>query len=107
MNVVRNSLHRVSFLLGHGSDITSRPVSAGLGINLLHQNFERDNGGSRIDFGDFRSDTVLNMLAGVRHRVGTFLELKTSVYSAPSPTLRLMVGYNLEADGRVGDSRCF
>jgi hypothetical protein len=67
---------------------------AGLGINLLHQNFDREEGGKRIDFGDFHSDTALNILGGVRNRSGVFLELRTSVYSEPSPTLRLMVGYN-------------
>jgi hypothetical protein len=69
-------------------------AGAGLGINLLHQNFERDGGGSRIDFGDFHSDTALNILAGARHRNGVFIEARTSIYSDPSPTLRLMVGYN-------------
>jgi hypothetical protein len=67
---------------------------AGLGINLLHQNFERDNGGRRIDFGDFHSDSALNIVAGARYRSGVFLEARTSIYSDPSPTLRLMVGYS-------------
>jgi len=68
-------------------------LGAGLGINLLHQNFEDEvNGGKRIDFGDFHSDTALNILGGVRNR-RVFMELRTSVYSDPSPTLRLVVGY--------------
>jgi hypothetical protein len=67
---------------------------AGMGINLLHQNFERNNGGKRIDFGDFHSDSVLNILAGARYVNGVFIEARTSVYSDPSPTLRLTVGYN-------------
>jgi hypothetical protein len=75
-------------------DRWSTYLGVGVGINLLHQNFEQDNGGKRIDFGDFHSDTALNVLGGVRHRGGTFLELRTSVYSDPSPTLRLIVGYN-------------
>lgn len=66
----------------------------GLGINLLHQNFDLEEGGKRIDFGDFHSDSALNILAGVRSSTGIFLELRTSVYSDPSPTLRLAVGYN-------------
>jgi len=66
----------------------------GPGFNFLHQNFERNNGGSRIDFGEFHSDTGLNILGGLRFRSGTFVELKTSVYSNPAPTLRLIVGYN-------------
>ena len=69
-------------------------VGLGPGFNFLHQNFERNNGGSRIDFGEFHSDTGLNILGGVRFRGGTFFELKTSVYSDPAPTLRLIVGYN-------------
>jgi hypothetical protein len=68
-------------------------VGAGPGINFLHQSFKGDNG-DRIDFGDFRSDVGLNILGGIRHRSGMFTELKTTVYSDPSPTLRLIVGYN-------------
>lgn len=69
-------------------------VGVGPGFNLVHQNFERVDGtGKRIDFGDFHSDVGLNILGGIRYRGGMFAELKTSVYSDPSPTLRLMVGY--------------
>ena len=70
-------------------------VGVGPGFNFVHQNFERVDGtGKRIDFGDFHSDVGLNILGGIRYRGGMFAELKTSVYSDPSPTLRLMVGYN-------------
>ena len=69
-------------------------VGVGPGFNFLHQNFEREEGDSRIDFGDFKSDVGLNILGGLRSRGGTFVELKTTVYSDPSPTLRLIVGYN-------------
>lgn len=69
-------------------------VGLGPGFNFLHQNFEREEGDSRIDFGDFKSDVGLNILGGIRSRGGTFVELKTTVYSDPSPTLRLIVGYN-------------
>ena len=70
-------------------------VGAGPGFNFIHQNFERSNGqGSRIDFGDFHSDTGLNILGGLRYRSGMFTELKTSVYSDSAPTLRLIIGYN-------------
>jgi hypothetical protein len=75
-------------------DRTSTYVGAGLGINLLHQSFDDDEDGARIDFDDFHSDTALNILGGIRFRRGTFIELKTSVYSAPSPTLQLVFGYN-------------
>jgi hypothetical protein len=69
-------------------------AGAGPGMNFLHQNFERENDGDRIDFGDFKSDMGLNILGGVRFRSGTFVELKTTVYSQPSPTLRVIFGYN-------------
>ena len=75
-------------------DRWSSYVGAGLGINLIHQNFESEEGGRRIDFGDFHSDTALNILGGVRNRNGLFMELRTSVYSDPSPTLRLVFGFN-------------
>ncbi|HWQ52125.1 MAG TPA: hypothetical protein VN442_00475 [Bryobacteraceae bacterium] len=66
----------------------------GPGFNFLHQNFERTEGRSRIDFGDFHSDLGLNILGGIRYRSGMFMELKASVYSDPAPTLRMIVGYN-------------
>jgi hypothetical protein len=34
------------------------------------------------------------VLAGMQSRKGTFLELKTSLYSGPAPKLRLIIGYN-------------
>jgi len=69
-------------------------VGVGPGFNFLHQNFDRNGDGKRIDFGDFHSDVGLNVLGGIRYRSGMFMELKTTVYSDPSPTLRLIVGYN-------------
>jgi hypothetical protein len=70
-------------------------VGVGPGFNFLHQNFERNDGsGKRIDFGDFHSAVGLNILGGLRYRSGVFLELKTSVYASPAPTLRMIVGYN-------------
>jgi hypothetical protein len=74
-------------------DRWSTYVGAGLGVNLVHQSFETNDGDKRIDFGDFHSDTALNVLAGVRRRGGVFMELKSSVYAGPSPTLRMTVGY--------------
>jgi len=67
-------------------------VGGGIGINLLHQNFV--NRGKRIDFGDFHSDTALNIVGGMQNRNGLFTELRTSIYSDPSPTLRIVFGYN-------------
>ena len=70
-------------------------VGGGPGFSFLHQNFERTNGeGDKIDFGDFHSNVGLNILGGLRYRNGMFMELKTSVYSRPAPTLRLIIGYN-------------
>jgi hypothetical protein len=70
-------------------------VGAGPAFTLLHQNFERKAGGGRnIDFGQFDFDTGLNILTGVQFRRGTFVEIKSSVYSRPAPTLRLIFGYN-------------
>jgi hypothetical protein len=74
-------------------DRWSTYLGAGIGLNLLHQSFDEEEDGRRIDFGDFHSDTALNILAGVRRRGGMFLELKTSIYAGPSPTLRMVVGY--------------
>jgi hypothetical protein len=65
-------------------------VGAGPGLTFLHQNFQR---GRDIDFGNFVYDTGFNILAGVHFRRGTFVELKTSIYSRPAPTLRLIFGY--------------
>jgi hypothetical protein len=84
-------IYRLPF--SSNQDRWSTYFGAGIGVNLLHQNFEREEDGKRIDFGDFHSDTALNILGGVRRRGGMFLELKTSVYSRPSPTMRMTVGY--------------
>jgi opacity protein-like surface antigen len=66
-------------------------VGAGPALNFIHQNFEK---GRQIDFGNFDYDTGFNVLAGVQYRKGTFIELKTSLYSGPAPKLRLIFGYN-------------
>ena len=50
--------------------------------------------GTRVDFSDFHYSVGLNLLAGLRYRSGMFTEIKTSVYSKPAPTLRLILGYN-------------
>jgi hypothetical protein len=70
-------------------------VGGGPGFNFIHQNFDRnENGGKRIDFGNFTNDTTINFLGGLRYRSGMFMELKTSVYASPSPTMRFIIGYN-------------
>jgi hypothetical protein len=66
-------------------------VGAGPALIFIHQNFEQ---GRQIDFGNFDYETGFNVLAGVQYRKGTFVELKTSLYSGPAPKLRLIFGYN-------------
>ena len=58
---------------------------------FIHQNFAS---GRQIDFGNFDYETGLNILAGMQSRRGTFIELKTSLYSGPAPKFRLIFGYN-------------
>jgi hypothetical protein len=49
------------------------------------------------DFGNFDYETGLNILAGMQSRRGTFVELKTSLYSGPAPKLRLILVTTSEA----------
>jgi hypothetical protein len=70
-------------------------VGAGPGFTFLHQSFQTTQGqGRNIDFGNFDFNTGFNILAGVQFRRGTFFEIKTSIYSRPAPTVRLIFGYN-------------
>jgi hypothetical protein len=66
-------------------------LGGGPSLTFIHQNFEK---GRQIDFGNFDYETGLNVLAGMQSRRGTFVELKTSLYSGPAPKLRLIFGYN-------------
>ena len=66
-------------------------VGAGPAMIFIHQNFQS---GRQIDFGNFDYETGLNVLAGMQSRKGTFVELKTSLYSGPAPKLRVIIGYN-------------
>ena len=65
-------------------------IGAGPALIFLHQNFER---GREIDFGNFDYETGFNVLIGAQHRRGTFVELKTSIYSGQAPKLRMILGY--------------
>jgi hypothetical protein len=65
-------------------------VGLGPALIFIHQNFQQ---GREIDFGNFDYETGFNVLLGVQSRRGTFVELKTSLYSGPAPKLRLIVGY--------------
>jgi hypothetical protein len=66
-------------------------LGAGPALIFIHQNFQS---GRDIDFGNFDYETGFNILAGMQSRRGTFVELKTSLYSGPAPKFRLIVGYN-------------
>ena len=65
-------------------------LGAGPALIFIHQNFQA---GRNIDFGNFDYETGFNILAGMQSRQGTFVELKTSLYSGPAPKLRLIIGY--------------
>jgi hypothetical protein len=66
-------------------------VGGGPAMIFIHQNFQS---GRQIDFGNFDYETGLNVLAGMQSRRGTFVELKSSLYSGPAPKLRVIIGYN-------------
>jgi RNase P/RNase MRP subunit p29 len=80
--------------LTSASDRFSTYFGGGVGVNLINLGFEGEEDGDRFNFDDFTTDTALNLVAGVKRRSGVFVELRTSVYSQPSPTLRLIVGYS-------------
>ena len=65
-------------------------IGAGPSLNFIHQSYQQ---GRQIDFGNFSYKTGFNVLVGMQHRRGTFLELKTSLYSGQAPLLRAIVGY--------------
>ncbi|MBA3914038.1 MAG: hypothetical protein H0X25_09360 [Acidobacteriales bacterium] len=65
-------------------------------MNFIHQSFNNSSAQGRdISFGNFDYETGFNVLAGVQYRRGTFIEMKTSLYSRPAPALRLIIGCNL------------
>jgi preprotein translocase subunit YajC len=66
-------------------------VGAGPALIFIHQSFDQPR---EINFGNFDYETGFNVLAGMQSRRGTFVELKTSLWSGPAPTLRVIVGYN-------------
>lgn len=65
-------------------------IGAGPALIFVHQSFSN---GRDISFGNFDYETGFNVLAGIQARRGTFVELKTSLYSGPAPRLRVIVGY--------------
>lgn len=66
-------------------------VGAGPAMIFIHQSYQA---GRQIDFGNFDYETGFNVLAGMQNRRGTFVELKTSLWSGPAPKLRVIFGYN-------------
>jgi hypothetical protein len=66
-------------------------VGAGPSMIFIHQSFQQ---GRDISFGNFDYETGFNVLAGMQSRKGTFVEMKTSLWSGPAPKLRLIFGYN-------------
>jgi hypothetical protein len=54
---------------------------------------ERSASGQGVSFSDFHYSNALNVIVGMRLRNGVFTEIKTSVYAAPSPIFRFLVGY--------------
>jgi hypothetical protein len=79
------------FSAAHRSGNWTPYVGGGPAMIFIHQSL---NQGRDINFSNFDYETGLNVLAGVQSRKGTFVELKTSLYSGPAPKLRVIVGYN-------------
>jgi hypothetical protein len=76
---------------GHRSGNWTPYAGAGPAMIFIHQSLAK---GRDINFSNFDYKTGLNVLAGMQSRKGTFVELKTSLYSGPAPKLRLIIGYN-------------
>jgi len=64
-------------------------LGAGPSLNFIHQGIDR----SDIQFGNFDYQTGFNIFTGLQFRRGTFVEVKTSLWAHPVPTLRLIFGY--------------
>ncbi len=79
------------FSAAHRSGNWTPYVGGGPAMIFIHQSL---NQGRDINFSNFDYETGLNVLAGVQSRKGTFVELKTSLYSGLAPKLRVIVGYN-------------
>jgi len=79
------------FIYSLSSRVARRSVYFGAGpqFNFVEQNVS----GHGVSFSDFHYSNALNVLLGVRSRSGAFAEMKTSVWAAPAPILRLLAGY--------------
>jgi hypothetical protein len=69
------------------------PRSFYFGLGPQFNFAERSASGEGVSFSDFHYSNALNILLGIKLRSGVWAELKTSVWAAPAPILRLMVGY--------------
>ncbi|MDZ4802231.1 MAG: hypothetical protein SGI92_29075 [Bryobacteraceae bacterium] len=67
-------------------------AGAGPGVNFVKQGLTRKD--RNVDFDDLDTDVSLNIFGGIQNRNGMFMELKTSVYADPAPSLRVIVGFN-------------
>ncbi|HZQ20738.1 MAG TPA: hypothetical protein VFA90_18760 [Terriglobales bacterium] len=63
---------------------------AGPALIFIHQSFQQ---GRDINFGNFDYETGFNVLLGMQSRRGTFVEMKSSLWSGVAPKLRVIVGY--------------
>lgn len=63
----------------------------GVGPSLNFINQSASSGS--VSFGNFTYKTGFNVFVGGQRR-GTFVEMKTSLWSGPAPVLRLAIGYN-------------
>jgi hypothetical protein len=81
-------IYRIPFTVGAKKYVY---FGGGPGFNFVQQTFERGQG---VNFSDFHYDSALNILLGIQHRGGLFVEMKTSVYATPAPVLRFIVGYS-------------
>jgi hypothetical protein len=69
-------------------------AGAGPSLNFIHQSFNNGSGSRNISFGNFDYETGFNILTGLQFRRGTFVEVKTGLWSRPAPTFRMIFGYN-------------
>jgi hypothetical protein len=78
--------YRFNTTLRHG---WSPYFGLGPSLNFIHQGINKND----VSFGNFDYKTGFNVLIGAQKR-RTFVEMKTSLWSAEAPVLRLIIGYN-------------
>lgn len=65
-------------------------VGAGPALTFSRRSFEDED--EDVDVSDFDLDAGFNILAGIEHRSGLFLELKGTAYAVP--VVRMLVGFS-------------